>query len=80
MDIVFGITPVASRIEIAETHGFLQASFDPCGRQRDLASYKVFAASGTFVVVTDGVAEKESVRFAIDPCHLRRKGLCTAVG
>ena len=43
------------------------------------SSHKVFASPRAFVVVTNRVAEKETVRFAVDFCHLRRKRLGTAV-
>ena len=51
-----------------------------CHSQRDFASNNILATPWAFVVVTDGVAEKEPVRFTVDLCHLRRKSFGTTGG
>ena len=67
--IVFGISPVAACIQIAQIQFVLESLCNAGGSQRNLAGNEGFAAALAFVVEENAVYGEHSVAFAVVLCN-----------
>ena len=65
LHIVFGITPIAPRIEVAQIEFILTSLCDGGRCQRYFARYKRFAATLALVIEQNAVHGKHAIRFAV---------------
>src|SRR5574341_772401 len=78
-NIVFRMTPIPTRLEIAEPQFFLLTGFDACDPGSDLARDEFKAASRTLMIEQDAAQTEHSVRFPVVARELKAGNFADAV-
>lgn len=69
MDIVFGVSPISSRVQIAQFKVFRLAEGDFGNGTRHFPCDEALAASWTFVIEQNAAAQEHFVRFTVISDH-----------